>query len=107
MSGTFPLTPPKTTCRTFSRPAARLGSQPGDGSFHQPSARLRVCDHGDPEGAQAAIAQVNGKNVQGRDLTVNEARPREERSGGGGGGGGRGGYGGGGGGGGRSRQYSR
>jgi len=58
-----------------------------------------------PEGAQAAIAQVNGKNIQGRDLTVNEARPREERSGGGGGS--RGGYGGGGGGGGRSRQYSR
>ena len=61
-----------------------------------------------PEGAQAAIQQVNGKNIQGRDLTVNEARPREERSGGGGGGGSRGGYGGGGGGGvgggGRGRQ---
>ncbi len=51
------------------------------------------------EGAQAAIQQLGGKNVNGRDLTVNEARPREERSGGGGGGGGRG-YGGGGGGGG-------
>ncbi len=51
------------------------------------------------EGAQAAITQLGGKNVNGRDLTVNEARPREERSGGGGGGGGRG-YGGGGGGGG-------
>jgi cold-inducible RNA-binding protein len=51
-----------------------------------------------PEGAQAAIQQLSGKNVNGRDLTVNEARPREERSGGGGGGGGRGGYGGGGGG---------
>jgi len=59
-----------------------------------------------PEGAQAAIQQFNGKNIQGRDLTVNEARPREERSGGGGGS--RGGYGGGGGGGGgRGRQYSR
>jgi cold-inducible RNA-binding protein len=41
-----------------------------------------------PEGAQAAIAGLNGKNVDGRDLTVNEARPREERAGGGGGGGG-------------------
>jgi RNA recognition motif-containing protein len=61
---------------------------------------------GTPEAAQAAIQQVNGKNIQGRDLTVNEARPREERSGGGGGGGSRGGYGGGGGGG-RGRQYSR
>ena len=54
-----------------------------------------------PEGAQAAITQLGGKNVNGRDLTVNEARPREERGGGGGGGGGGRGYGGGGGGGGR------
>jgi len=48
-----------------------------------------------PEGAQAAISQLGGKNVNGRDLTVNEARPREERSGGGGGGRGFGGGGGG------------
>ncbi len=53
--------------------------------------------------AQAAIAGVNGTEHDGRTLTVNEARPREDRrgGGGGGGGGGRGGYGGGGGGGGR------
>ena len=60
------------------------------------------------EDAQKAIAALHGKNLGGRDLTVNEARPREERprggprfegggrggdrrSGGGGGGGGRGG----------------
>src|SRR5436190_15139895 len=49
------------------------------------------------EEAQAAIAALNGKEQGGRALTVNEARPREERGGGGGGGGGRGGYGGGGG----------
>src|SRR6202050_4427612 len=49
--------------------------------------------------AQAAIAGLNGQQHEGRALTVNEARPREERAGGGGGGGGRGGYGGGGGGG--------
>jgi RNA recognition motif-containing protein len=54
------------------------------------------------EEAQAAIAALNEKEVDGRRLTVNEARPREERGGGGrggygGGGGGRGGYGGGGG----------
>src|SRR5258708_32946137 len=39
------------------------------------------------EGAEAAIQALNGKNVDGRDLMVNEARPREERaprSGGGG-----------------------
>jgi RNA recognition motif-containing protein len=44
--------------------------------------------------AQAAIAALNGKEMEGRSLTVNEARPKAE-------GGGRGGYGGGGGGGGR------
>ena len=48
--------------------------------------------------AQAAIEALNGQQHDGRALTVNEARPREERSGGGGGGG-RGGFGGGGGGG--------
>ena len=49
------------------------------------------------EEAQAAIAQFNGKEVNGRSLTVNEAKPREDRGGGGNrGGGGRGGYGGGG-----------
>ena len=45
--------------------------------------------------AQAAIAALNGSEIEGRTLTVNEARPKTE----GGGGGGRGGYGGGGGGG--------
>ena len=49
--------------------------------------------------AQAAIAALNGQDHAGRALTVNEAKPREDRprGGGGGGGGGRGGYGGGGG----------
>jgi hypothetical protein len=47
------------------------------------------------EEAQKAIAGLNGKEMCGRALTVNVAKPREERSGGGGGGGGRGGYGGG------------
>jgi RNA recognition motif-containing protein len=59
------------------------------------------------EGLQAAIAALNGQEVNGRALTVNEARERTPRPGGGGGGGGygggggggRGGYGGGGGGG--------
>jgi RNA recognition motif-containing protein len=48
------------------------------------------------EEGQAAIQQFNGKEVNGRSLTVNEARPREDRGNRGGGGGGRGGYGGGG-----------
>ena len=44
---------------------------------------------------EEAISSLNGKEVDGRSLTVNEAKPRENRTGGGGGG--RGGYGGGGG----------
>ena len=75
------------------------------------------------EEGQAAIAQFNGKEVNGRALNVNEAKPRENRGGGGGrggfgggrgggfggnrgggGGGGRGGYGGGSGGGGGNRE---
>jgi len=57
--------------------------------------------------AEAAITALNGQQHSGRALTVNEARPREDRGGGfgggggGGGGGRRGGFGGGGGGGGR------
>jgi len=56
-----------------------------------------------PEEAQKAIDALNGKELDGRALTVNIARPREERPGGGGGGGRRE-FGGGGGGGGR-REY--
>jgi RNA recognition motif-containing protein len=59
---------------------------------------------GSDQEAQAAIAALSGQQVGGRSLTVNEAKPREDRGGGGGrggygggGGGGRGGYGGGGG----------
>jgi cold-inducible RNA-binding protein len=67
-----------------------------------------------PEDASRAVETLNGKKLDGRELTVNEARPREERSGGGGGeyrgggggGGGRGGYSGGGGGGGGRGGYS-
>lgn len=53
---------------------------------------------GSNQEAEAAIQALNGKEVDGRSLTVNEARPKTEGGGGrGGGGGGRGGYGGGGG----------
>jgi len=62
---------------------------------------------GNEDEARAAIEALNGQDQGGRALTVNEAKPREARSGGGGrggyGGGGRGGYGGGGGGGRRDR----
>jgi len=53
---------------------------------------------GSADEAQKAIDGMNGKDMDGRALTVNVAKPREERSGGGGGGGGRREYGGGGGG---------
>jgi RNA recognition motif-containing protein len=46
----------------------------------------------DSKGTQAAMAALNGKDINGRQLTVNEARPKEEHSSGGHGGG-RGGYG--------------
>ena len=61
------------------------------------------------EAADAAVQALNGKEIDGRALTVNEARPREERprTGGGGGGGGYGGGRSGGGGGGGRREYSR
>ena len=58
---------------------------------------------GTEEEAKAATEKMNGTDLGGRQLTVNEARPKEERPGGGFGGGGgerRGGFGGGGGGGG-------
>ena len=56
-------------------------------------------------GAEEAIQALNNAEYQGRRLTVNEAKPREERPRGGGGGYGRGGYGGGGGGGRRGGGY--
>ena len=43
---------------------------------------------GSDQEAQAAIAGLNGRSLEGRSLTVNEARPQEPRSGGFGGGGG-------------------
>ncbi|HEY1602896.1 MAG TPA: RNA-binding protein [Pirellulales bacterium] len=57
---------------------------------------------GSDKDAQAAISALNGQDHGGRPLTVNEAKPREDRGGGGGGGGG---YGRGGGGGGRGGRY--
>jgi len=67
---------------------------------------------GTEQEAQAAITGLNGQDLNGRPLTVNEARPKTEGGRGGGGGGGRGGYGGGkrgggygGGGGGGGRRY--
>lgn len=48
----------------------------------------------DSAAAKAAIEALNGADLEGRSLTVNEAKPRAERGGGGGGGGRRAGFGG-------------
>jgi RNA recognition motif-containing protein len=58
-----------------------------------------------PEEAKVAAEKVNGVELGGRQLTVNEARPKEDRPGGGFGGGGGRGFGGGGGGGGGGRGF--
>jgi RNA recognition motif-containing protein len=50
----------------------------------------------DDDAANKAIEALNGSSLGGRNLNINEARPKAERPRGGGGGGGRGGYGGGG-----------
>ena len=77
--------------------------------FTNKSRGFAFVEMGTQEEANAAVTQLNGKELDGRALTVNEARPREDRPRGdfGGGGGGRGGDrrggSGGGGGGGRGR----
>ena len=53
---------------------------------HRPRARLRVRRNGTDDDAQKAISQFNEHSLGGRNLTVNEARPKPERSGGFGGG---------------------
>ena len=76
-------------CRNFVLTPSRSTNRPSGFGFVTMST---------PEEAQKAIAAMNGATLKGRNLTVNEARPKEERSGGGGGrdrggrGGGGGGY---------------
>jgi len=66
--------------------------------FTQRSKGFGFVEMPNDEQAQAAIAQLNGSEIEGRNLVVNESRPKEEGSGGGGfkkrsfGGGGGGGY---------------
>ena len=70
--------------------------------FTSRSRGFAFVEMGTPEEANKAVEMFNDQDLDGRNLRVNIAKPREERSPrpGGGGGGGRGGYGGGGGGGG-------
>jgi RNA recognition motif-containing protein len=76
--------------------------------FTSKSRGFAFVEMGSQDEATKAVTMFNGKDVGGRALTVNEARPREERpGGGGGGGGGRRDFGGGGGGGGRRDRGDR
>ena len=52
--------------------------------FTQRSKGFGFVEMANDEQAQAAIAQLNGSEVDGRNLVVNESRPKEEGSGGGG-----------------------
>ena len=77
--------------------SAKVITEPGTGR----SRGFGFVEMATPELAQEAIQQLNGKELMGRPVTVEIARPREDRPrgggfGGGGGGGGRGGFGGGG-----------
>jgi cold-inducible RNA-binding protein len=65
--------------------------------FTSKSRGFAFVEMGSQEEATKAIEMFNGKDLGGRAMTVNEARPREERPPGGGGGGGRRDFGGGGG----------
>ena len=90
-----------------SRPFGSVQSRPGhrvDLDTNRSKGSAGFVEMGSDNEAQAAIDGLNGRDHDGRNLTVNEAKPREARTGGGGGygggGGGRsggGGYGGGGG----------
>jgi len=92
-----------TTQETIEAEFGRFGAVnevhvPTDRMSGRPRGFAFVTMGADDEG-QAAIEGMNGVELDGRTLNVNEARPREDRGGGGGGGGrGRGGGGGGGGG---------
>jgi RNA recognition motif-containing protein len=59
--------------------------------FTNKSRGFAFIEMGSQDEANRAIAEMNGKNCDGRALTVNEAKPREDRPRGGGGGGGYGG----------------
>src|SRR3954462_12572116 len=54
--------------------------------FTQRSKGFGFVEMANDEEAQAAIAQLNGTEVEGRSLVVNESRPKQEGGGGGGGG---------------------
>jgi RNA recognition motif-containing protein len=109
--GSLPYSVDENQLRELFEPFGQLESvRVINDKFSGRSKGFGFVEFADGEAALEAIAQVNGKEIDGRTLVVNEARPEEKREGGfggrGGGGGGRGGGGGGyGGGGGRGGGY--
>ena len=98
--GSLPYSVDEDQLRELFEPFGQLESvRVINDKFSGRSKRFGFVEFADNEAAMEAIAQVNGKEIEGRTLVVNEARPEVKREGGfGGGGGGRGGFGGGGGG---------
>ena len=86
MSGIFPLTSPKTTLQDAF--AAHGTVMETNLMMDRETGRPRgfgFITMSSPEEAQKAISALNGSQLGGRALTVNVAKPREERTGGGGG----------------------
>ena len=106
--GSLPYSATETQLRELFEPFGAIASiRLISDKFTGRSKGFGFVEFDDDEAADKAIAEVNGKEFDGRTLVVNEARPEQprERGGFGGGGGGRGGFGGGGGGrGGRDRR---
>jgi RNA recognition motif-containing protein len=95
--GSLPYSVDEDQLRELFEPFGQLESvRVINDKFSGRSKGFGFVEFADNEAAMEAIAQVNGKELEGRTLVVNEARPEVKREGGFGGGGGRGGYGGGG-----------
>ncbi len=91
--GSLPYSTDENTLRALFEPFGTLLSAAViSDKFTGQSKGFGFVEFEDSAAADEAIEQINGKEVDGRNLVVNEARPQEKRSGGfgGGGGGGRG-----------------
>ena len=90
--GSLPYSANETTLRELFEPfGALLSAAVISDKFTGQSKGFGFIEFEDAAAADKAIAEVNGRNLDGRSLVVNEAKPQEKRSGGFGGGGGGGG----------------
>ncbi len=87
--GSLPYSADENTLRGLFEPfGALLSAAVINDKFTGQSKGFGFVEFEAADAAEKAIAQINGKEVDGRNLVVNEARPRENNFGGGGGGGG-------------------